>query len=116
VRAAWDDAAWIIGSIILAAAVLGVAMNAVVIAIWAGVLAATRSRRNPKSPFPDLGLRAPRGVWQERWARFLRHLLRKHHVISGERDRIELMGVGAFLRADDVYRADVYRAEGESRG
>lgn len=104
--AAWNEFAWIIGTVILAAGVLGVALNAVVLAIWACVLLALRNRRNPDSPFPALPWRASRGVWQERWARFLRHLLRKHGVISGERDRIEQMGIGAFLRADDAYRVD----------
>lgn len=46
---------------------------------------------------------APRGVWETRWSRLLRHLSRSHGRVSGEVDNIERMGLVAFLRADDAH-------------
>lgn len=52
-----------------------------------------------KKPF-----RADRGIWEIRWARWLRTVSRKHHKISGELALIERIGRGGFLWADDTLR------------
>lgn len=47
---------------------------------------------------------AARGIWQIRWARWLRTVFQKSHKISGELALIERIGRGGFLWADDTLR------------
>lgn len=92
-----------IGAVILVAVATAVIMLTVALTAWAATLAVTWRPRTG-TPVPRQPVRAPRDVWEMRWSRFLRTVLRNNHKISGEREHIARMRWPAFLWADDAYR------------
>lgn len=86
---------WLLGLTLLGCAITAMVM----------LLALTRNKRNPANTIPvrPAVIGVPLTIWMARWPRFLRHVLRKHHMIAGEQREIRRQGLGAWLRADDLY-------------
>lgn len=89
----------VLGALLVAATILLIAVTSMMIG-----LAVTARRRAAGDRVEPKPFRAESGVWAFRWARFLRHVLRQHHQVSGEREHIARVGLPAYLWADDVRR------------
>lgn len=67
------------------------------------MLVVTRKQHAKEYPVTQIFTDVPLTIWSIRWVRFLRHILRRHHTVAGEEKRIEQLGLGAWLRGDELF-------------